>query len=78
MTTHINYRTGDVGNCYEYARGGRRLPGCDSLTIAGMVAMSRVWPDTLHEYVGPNGYCTWAIAGREVPEHVALAWGNES
>lgn len=62
MTT----RTGDIGNCYEYTVNGRRLAGTDRMTIDNMVKLSANWPETWHQYVGPNGYQTWAHRGREL------------
>jgi hypothetical protein len=58
--------TGDVGNCYEYRADGRRLAGTDQGTIEYLVRLSRIWPRTWHQYRGPNGYVTWAHAGREI------------
>lgn len=64
--------TGDIGNCYEYRTDGKRLASTDRLTIDGMIEYSRLWPETWHQYVGPNGYQTWAKSGREVKD--TLPW----
>lgn len=61
-------RTGMIGDCYEYSRDGKRLAGTDRLTIDTMVSLSADWPDAYHQYVGPDGYTTWAHAGREISE----------
>jgi hypothetical protein len=61
-------RTGHIGNTYEYDTTGRRLPGTDRGTIDYMVSLSQQWPETYHQYVGPDGYETWAHNGREITE----------
>lgn len=61
-------RTGQIGNLYEYTSSGRRLVGTDRGTIDDMISLSRSWPETWHQYVGTNGYETWARAGREISE----------
>lgn len=60
-------RTGQAGSCFEFSTGGKRLQGFDKMTIDQMVELSKQWPDTYHQYVGSDGYVTWARAGVEVP-----------
>ena len=61
-------RTGEIGDCYEYRVNGRRLAGTDRLTIDAMIVLSGRAPydGTYHQYVGTNGYVTWAHRGREL------------
>lgn len=76
----MNTRTGHIGNCYEYTTDGRRRPGSDRGTIDYMVGLSKQWPDTVHQYVGVNGYTAWAKGGVEIadpfpqdgPRHVVV------
>jgi len=66
-------RTGQAGSCFEYSLTGKQLQGFDQMTIDQMIDLSQQWPDTYHQYVGPNGYVTWAKGGAEVstPEFAA-------
>lgn len=60
------YRTGSVGSVYYWRPNGIRLSATDTLTIDQMVRLSARWPNDYSQYVGTNGYVTWARGGIEI------------
>lgn len=67
MTT-IATRTGYIGDVYYYSARGNRKPDAGKDTIDGMVRDSARWPDEYLQYIGTNGYVTWAHRGREIDD----------
>ena len=59
-------RTGSVGSVYYWTLNGIRISETDTLTIDQMVRLSARLPDEYSQYVGSNGYVTWARGGIEI------------